>query len=689
MKVKFVIIAVLLSVIILLAYCNSFFSSAGFAQYDSDYQVQTLPFLEFAKNNFIAKNSCLWNPLILCGVPHMAEPSRGFFYPPRIFCLSFLSADTASRVFCFLHIFLASLGIVLYLKTITSRLQAAFIGAIVFIFCGPAMEMIVDGDLDSISTIAWLPFLLFFTERYIQNRKRISLFFITLSCSMSLLAGELQLFSYILIFYIMYLYNAIKGLKSDDTWIVTKNVLKNILLGIVMGSVQVLPVIELNALSIRYRSYATSISDALPVSRLIDLVFPYLICFKKKFVDTAFVLNCGVLAFIFSLVAVVKDRKFAPVFMAGAIFLALSAFGAPVHLLYYHFFPLGKYVQAGEELIRVLGVLLSILAGLGWSIMQSSKSKRMNFRFILFVVLIAESAVLNQRYQKQVPRYNDRSYFKEEELMRDIIKNDYQGERVARFKLANYIVSPNILMSYGIADIAGFYSFILKRYADVVSGIEKAIVSGPGGKGVTFEVANFSDGKVLSLPLLNMLNVKYIFTSEYVTAENLELVYDGTAKLYKNLACLPRVFLVHDWRVVKNETDILKSVVRRDFNPLRYVYLEEEPVWHSEGADIAGPYAYSKADMRAYKPDTVVIETRSNERSMLFISDMFYPGWRVCVDGKASPLYRANYSFRAVAVGKGRHIVTFYYSPLGFKVGAILSLFSLFFLLRQVCTNET
>jgi uncharacterized membrane protein YfhO len=63
------------------------------------------------------------------------------------------------------------------------------------------------------------------------------------------------------------------------------------------------------------------------------------------------------------------------------------------------------------------------------------------------------------------------------------------------------------------------------------------------------------------------------------------------------------------------------------------------------------------------------------------LTDTFYPGWRVTVDGKAGELLRANYAFRAVPLKGGRHEVTFSYRPRSFRYGAVVSLLSLLILI--------
>ncbi len=98
-----------------------------------------------------------------------------------------------------------------------------------------------------------------------------------------------------------------------------------------------------------------------------------------------------------------------------------------------------------------------------------------------------------------------------------------------------------------------------------------------------------------------------------------------------------------------------------------------------------------------FDPDSqVILEPASDERGGLpldpnrfiatvtlerdgyvVLSDTFYPGWRVFVDGVPQPLLRANYLFRAVAVPGGEHEVVFEYAPFSVTIGLIISAVSI------------
>ncbi len=58
-------------------------------------------------------------------------------------------------------------------------------------------------------------------------------------------------------------------------------------------------------------------------------------------------------------------------------------------------------------------------------------------------------------------------------------------------------------------------------------------------------------------------------------------------------------------------------------------------------------------------------------------SETWYPGWKAEVDGRAVPLYRADYLFRAVPVPAGTHTITLTYRPVEVWLGTLVSALAL------------
>jgi len=62
---------------------------------------------------------------------------------------------------------------------------------------------------------------------------------------------------------------------------------------------------------------------------------------------------------------------------------------------------------------------------------------------------------------------------------------------------------------------------------------------------------------------------------------------------------------------------------------------------------------------------------------MVFIGEIFFPGWKSYVDGVVQPIQRVNYYFRGIEVPPGRHDIELVYAPASFRLGATISLIGL------------
>jgi uncharacterized membrane protein YfhO len=86
----------------------------------------------------------------------------------------------------------------------------------------------------------------------------------------------------------------------------------------------------------------------------------------------------------------------------------------------------------------------------------------------------------------------------------------------------------------------------------------------------------------------------------------------------------------------------------------------------------------SEVTIIEYKPNRVVLKTKSEDDAILFLSDTYFPGWNVSIDGRSDKIYKADYAFRAVPVSKGDHEVIFWYYPASFDLGLKISIGTLF-----------
>ena len=167
---------------------------------------------------------------------------------------------------------------------------------------------------------------------------------------------------------------------------------------------------------------------------------------------------------------------------------------------------------------------------------------------------------------------------------------------------------------------------------------------------------------------MDLLNVKYEIshtTQSYALRESF----------------LPRAFMVTDYQILDRE-DILNFMTGPSFDPRKTLVFEKDgltenpPRYPARRSDASGVF-----ELTIYRPDAMVIETQANEPGYLFVSEIFYPGWKAFIDGQPTRILRGNYLFRVLEIPAGRHQVLLEFDPWTIKAGTGITLLTAFLIL--------
>ncbi|MFN0110801.1 MAG: YfhO family protein [Blastocatellia bacterium] len=228
---------------------------------------------------------------------------------------------------------------------------------------------------------------------------------------------------------------------------------------------------------------------------------------------------------------------------------------------------------------------------------------------------------------------------------------------------------------YGHEMMAG-YDPVLTERQKVFSGLDEA------GRSFNQTMLETQDRT------LDIFNVRYVFVPPGMINDHLndetrwrEVVIKrdparpyADYRIFENLRALPRVWLAGKIKTAW-EGDQLKlirgQIIDPDFDPRTTALIDPDTaakVTPPEGGTTNGVAIVRRS------PNEFVIETNADNASMLVMSEMFYPGWKVKIDGVESELLRVNYNLRGVQVSVGKHIVELNYWPESLTKGAAISL---------------
>ncbi|MGL5258287.1 MAG: YfhO family protein [Proteocatella sp.] len=89
------------------------------------------------------------------------------------------------------------------------------------------------------------------------------------------------------------------------------------------------------------------------------------------------------------------------------------------------------------------------------------------------------------------------------------------------------------------------------------------------------------------------------------------------------------------------------------------------------------------------KNNSVSANVKSEKETFVNMSQCYYPGWNVYVDGEKSNLYIVNNVIQGVAIPTGEHEIVFKYQPKSLYLGAFISLITLIISIFVLFKNKT
>jgi hypothetical protein len=156
-------------------------------------------------------------------------------------------------------------------------------------------------------------------------------------------------------------------------------------------------------------------------------------------------------------------------------------------------------------------------------------------------------------------------------------------------------------------------------------------------------------------------------------------MYDqDDVQIYENPRAMPRAWLVPRVETVSAEEALrrIRGESEQAFDPREVALVEPD-----DRVKISFPQdkfdSPAEARIISYEPNRLAIETVSNKRAALVVSEVNYPGWEATIDGRPTTIFNTNYLLRGVIAPEGRHRVEMRYTAPAARRGAIISALTL------------
>lgn len=686
-----------------------------------DIVTQIYPWKKISIDSWNLGQVPLWNPYSFSGTPHAANYQTAVFSPVNLlfFLLPFLDAWSISIL---LQPLLAGIFMYVFLRCLDRSKEGSLMGSIAFMFCGFLTVWMAYGTLGW--AVLWLPFTLTGVFMHIDKRAWWKPVLVAGAIAWSFLSGHFQMSAYVLIAtvgFIIYL-----GVHKKR-WRAGAELGMGVVSGLMLAAPQILLSLEAYGKSVRSELFTQA--GGIAWQYLVTMFAPDFYGNPVTRNDwfgfyAEWASYIGVIPLLFAIYAIVRRVKGIGMFVALALISFLIATPSPINA-----FIIGLKVPAlstsyAARIIVLTSFALAILSSFGadtlreewkkkrardfapysmglavffvmlWTVVFIIKPfdvdklaiakrnlmmpmgivlifctfaffgfvKRWKISHLIVLVFVALTAADMLRYAGKWMPFDPREYAYPQVDILSFLKREVGYERI----FGN--VGGEVTNGFALFGIEGYDAVYQKRYGEFIRSVsdgkimipERSVVQFPkiGNHteramqllGVRYLVHRLSDGRFSwAYPYWEYPQYRSVYRNEHY-------------EVFENQKTLPRAFFASSYLTRATDRDSIDTLYSESFDPGQTLVLDTDP----EIAPVPGEGTVS---ITKYTPNEVVMRTGSAVPKLLFLSDVYDPGWVVTVDGRNASIYRANYDFRAVAVPSGEHTVRMVYWPKSFIVG--------------------
>jgi hypothetical protein len=366
-----------------------------------------------------------------------------------------------------------------------------------------------------------------------------------------------------------------------------------------------------------------------------------------------------------------RTRPYVPLLFAGLLLSIALAPSSPLLKVVHAVVPGYHLLRLPQRILFLSSLFACALAGVGFdevlSAVRSLRARRIVAAILIGLVAL-EGAFWARRYLRTatpvpVPVHAD--YL-------ETLSHSTQPARIV--PLTRSLPSYGSAPALGLELVTGYDPFNMRHYQRYVDLLQYNEVRGP-------RAAVWTDiGGIRRFDMLAALNGLYLVSPHPIEAPSeltlvasfanqpqfrfYEGVNTGPVYIYRNRRFLARAFFVSSVVSAANEAEIDRAMEKID---VRDVAVVDAAV--PTGASVAD--ASDHVEISRSAAGALAVSAQTAHRRFLVISEVWHPGWRAVVDGRAAPLYQTDIALQGLWLEPGLHTIELRYWPPGLTAGAV------------------
>lgn len=689
-----------------------------------DFGLFTYPVAYYTHQSFWRGELPLWNPLIDCGVPFLAQWNTTVCYPLSLIYMLF-PLPWSLNYFCLGHLVLAGLGMYVLAFQWTHNRLAASIAGLAFALNGLMLNSLMWTS--NLAALSWQPLVMVLVEKaWRQGGRHIAV--AALAGGMQMLAGapEIILFTWVLL---AMLWLGQSWRREKEIWPALKRLVSVVALVAGLAAVQILPFLDLLAHSQRDASFNTG-AWPMPLWGWANLIVPLFHCSPTVqgvyFQDgqtwtTSYYLGIGVLAFAILgawRVREARTRWLAGVALAGLV-LALGSKGV-VYNWVKAVVPIIGLARYPIKFVALSVFAIPLLAAYGFDHLQTASvqgCRRGQFAIVAVTIFLVLAAGITLAVARLFPKPTDSwTATWQSGVSRTLVLVAIAGTTWffvrARETRSRALLGIAVLLLIGFdAATAGQGQnpvVTTKAYGRLELNLSPRPRLGVSRAMVSNRARTFLGRADTADPLIYYVSVRSALFENCNLLENipkvggfsslhlreaegvLGLLHGRSNSIPVPLADFLGVAQVSAsrspfvWESRKSFLPLatagqqptfadgataLKELGSPDFKPRQVVYLSLSARSQMTVTDST----LAKVNTQTYTSREAKLTVEAEAPALVVIAQSYYHNWRAFVDAHPVHLWRANHAFQALEIPAGQHVVTLVYEDWGFRIGAIIS----------------